>query len=301
MTMLINRTRAVATVARRWLWFTKSSLVALVLLTPIATAQQIEAFTEPLRIVSVPAAEIGVIAKILVHEGDRVTEKQVLAKLDDSILQASLNVARAAKDAIGSKQSAETELALREKQLEIYRQMQNQGNATSREVDRAEADYQQAGDRLQSVRESLEIRRLEYERVKAQIRHRVIESPDTGVVVSIRKEVGEFVSPTDPVILQIVHLQTLKAIFSVPIESVKSIYTGDRVELTVGSDFEVVEGTVSYVSPVADAESETVRVKVRIPNPERELAVGVVSRWNLDFESASQRTAGRVRNPTSTH
>ncbi len=269
----------------------------LILVGRNAIAQQVEAFTEPLRSVAVPAPEIGVIAEILVQEGDQVSEKQMLAKLDDSVLQASLQVARAAKDATGAKQSALTELALREKQLEIYRQMKAQGNATDREVDRAEADFQQAADRLQSVRENLEIRRLEYERVKVQIRNRIIESPDSGVVVAIGKEVGEFVSPTDPIVLQIVHLRTLKAVFSVPLESAKAVYLGEPVVLRIGSQQAEIEGTVCYVSPVADAESETVRVKVQIPNDQRQIPVGVVCRWNLD--SATRQVAQQIDNDSS--
>ena len=255
---------------------------------------QIEAFTEPLRTVAVPAPEIGVISQIFVQEGDEISEKQVLAKLDDSVLQTSLNVARAAKDATGAKQSAETELALRQKQLEIYRKMLTEGNATEREVDRAEADFQQAADRLQSVRENLEIRHLEYERVKAQLKQRVIESPDSGVVIAIEKQVGEYVSPTDPVILHIVHLQALKAVFSVPLEQASAIHPGLRVELKVGSSNEMVEATVIYVSPVANAESETVPVKVRIPNRDRQIPIGVVCRWDLDPEAATKQVAGRI-------
>jgi len=55
----------------------------------IGRAEHLETFTEPYSRVAVPAPEIGTIAEILVKEGDEVLRSQVLARLDDDVLQAS--------------------------------------------------------------------------------------------------------------------------------------------------------------------------------------------------------------------
>lgn len=278
-------------------WQLITPLTLLTLLASPARSEDVEAFTEPYQRIAVPAPEIGVIADILVQEGDQVSQKQVLARLDDSVLQASLLVARAAKDALGARRAAETELAMREKQLESYRQLHKQGNATARELDRAETDHQQSTSRLQSVREDLEVRRLEYERVKAQIRQRVIVSPIDGYVIAIDKEAGEFVSPTDPVVMHVVHLKTLKAVFSVPLDAARQLRPDQSVKLQVGYDQSACQAIIEYVSPVADAESGTVRVKVRIPNQDRKIQSGVACRWNLEFDAAAEKTT-RARGAT---
>ena len=246
-----------------------------------AWGERLETVTEPYRSVSVPAPEIGVVSEILVKEGDEVLRSQVLARLDDDVLQASLNVARAAKDALGARRTAETELLIREKQLKSYRALHAEGNATARELDRAESDYQQAESRLQTVREDLEVRRLEYERVKAQLRQRVIESTIDGVVVSLDKEVGEYVSPTDPIVMKVVHLKTLKAVFSVPSDAARRMSVGQEVNISVGYPRMPCTGVIEFISPLAKVEINTVDVKVRIPNSNQKIPSGAVCHWDF--------------------
>lgn len=278
------------------------SLIALFAFTGNLTrGEEIEAFTEPYKRVAVPAAEIGVISEILVSEGDEISESQLLAKLEDSVLQSSLKVAQSAMEAKGALLSAESEMAVREKQLMSYRALLDRGNATQREFERAEADYQQSAARRQSVLEDLEVRRLEYERVKAQINQRIIQSPITGHVVAIEKEVGEFVSPTDPVIMHVVHLETLKSVFSVPLAAAEDLRVGQIVRLSLGYTGDKCDGIIEFVSPVADAESGSVRVKVRIPNREGRIQSGVVCRWNLNVATPIEKTT-RVHSRTrATH
>lgn len=270
------------------------TLLSLCVAAAPLSADEVEAFTEPYKQVAVPAAEIGVIAEVFVEEGDEVTEKQILATLDDSILQSSLLVAKAAMDAVGGKQSAETEVTLRKKHLESYEKLQGHGNATQRELDRAESEYQQSLARLQSVREDLEVRRLEYLRVKSQIKHRVIEAPIDGHVVSIVKEVGEFVSPTDPIVLHVAHLKSLKVVFSAPLDAKSRLQPGNTVDLEVGYESDHCQGVIEFVSPIADAESSTVRVKIRIPNADGTIQSGVSCRWNLNSQPPAKDVAGNA-------
>ena len=267
------------------------SVLGLLFIACPLQAEEAEAFTEPYRLVAVPAPEVGVIADILVEEGDQVTRKQVLARLEDEVLQASLLVAKAAKDSVGAKQSAEADVTLREKHLESYQRLQDRGNATQRELDRADAEYQQSLARLQSVREDLELKRLEYLRVKSQIQRRTITAPADGYIVAIEKEVGEFVSPTDAVVLHIAHLRSLKTVFSVPLESRKRMQPGNIVSLLVGLDERRCQGVIEFVSPIADAESSTVRVKIRIPNETGDIQSGVVCRWDLTSKQPSKALA----------
>ena len=266
-------------------------VVMLVMLAPSVSAEELEAFTEPYHRIAVPASEVGVISEITVREGDEVSRKQVLARLDDEVLQASLEVARAAKDALGSRQSAEAELLIRKKQLAIYHELRDRGNASQRELERAETEYQQASSRFQSVREELDVRRLEFERVKAQIKQRVIESPVDGYVVVIEKEAGEFVSPTDPIVMQIVHLMKLKAVFSVPLTVARTLKVGQTVELAIGYENLTAQGVIEFVSPVANAESGTVAVKISLPNDDNSIPSGVVCRWNMNTETPKTRSA----------
>ncbi len=279
-------------------WPSASFILLLAILSgsPSACGEQLEAFTEPYKQIAIPAAEIGVISKMFVVEGDAVTEKQILAQLDDSVLTASLEVARAAKDALGTSRGAEADLDSRLKQLDSYRELRDRGNATQREVDRAENDHLQAMARLQSTQEELELRRLEYERVKAQIKQRRMESPINGIVVQIDKEVGEFVSPNDPTVMHVVQLDLLKSVFSVPSSAAKDLQPNQTVTLWIGTAQVECRGVIEFVSPVIDAQSASVRVKIRIPNPKGRLRGGDICRWDVNFDKPVDRVSGVTTN-----
>ena len=255
----------------------------------IAHAGTIEGFTEPYRQVAVPAAEVGVIARIVVAEGAVVKQGEIVAQLDDTVLRASLEVAKAAKEATGSIKVAEAELDARLKIVESYKQLSEEGNASQREFERALNDQLKAAAGLQSAQEELDVRRLEYERVKAQISQRLIVSPINGHVVAIDKDAGEFVSPTDPVVMHIVQLDTLKSVFSVPRKSVRAIRVGQNVQLTIGYEKVACTGMIEFISPTADPQSGTVRVKVRIPNADGRLQSGSIAQWELDGYEQPER------------
>jgi multidrug efflux pump subunit AcrA (membrane-fusion protein) len=143
------------------------------------------------------------------------------------------------------------------------------------------------------VREDLDLTRLEYLRVKSQIAQRVISAPIDGHIVAIVKEVGEFVSPTDPIILHIAHLKSLKAVFSVPLDARDRMKPGNTVKLKVGFEETRCAGVIEFVSPIADAESSTVRVKIRIPNEDGVIQSGVACIWDLTSEPAVKELAGK--------
>lgn len=259
----------------------------------IVAADEYEAFTEPYRRIQVSSSEMGVITELKVREGDEVREGQVLAQLDDALLQKTLDVSRAAKDAIGGKTAAEAEIAIREQQVRSYRRLFTQGNATPRELERAENDHRQALARLQSVTEELSVRTLEYQRVICQLEQRRILAPSRGVVIGLSKEVGEFVSPTDPILLQLVQLDRLKAVFSVPLQRIDSLSEGQSVVIRVGGSRTMTLGSLEYISPVATAESGTVRVRVVLPNEKRTIRSGVVC-W-LDLEASARNSLSKSR------
>ncbi|QDT12018.1 efflux RND transporter periplasmic adaptor subunit [Planctomycetes bacterium K23_9] len=275
---------------------TTLALATVVMSGQFSAAGTIESFVEPYRRVAIPAPEIGVLADISVVEGDQVSKDQIVAKLDDSILRSSAKVARAAMESTGTLLAAESDNDSRLNQLDSYKQLKEQGNASPREYQRALSEQAKSAARLQTAKEELELRRLEFERVNVQIARRQITSPLDGTVVAIDKEAGEFVSPTDPVVMHVVQIDTLKTVFSVPRSAAVDVAVGQQVELSVGYEAITCTGTIDFVSPIADPQSGTVRVKLRIANLEGKLQSGSVCRWNLEGYESDQRISNA---PTS--
>lgn len=249
-------------------------------------ATEIEAFTEPYRDVAIAAAEMGTIASVSVKEGDLVTGGTVVASLDDQVLRAGLEVARGSSQATGTLKSATADLEMKATEIRKLQELRERDHASQREVDRTTLEHQIAAARVQAVREELQIKSLECARIGAQLEQRLIRSPIDGVITEVLKDSGEFVSPSDPVVVRVVQLDPLLVVFSVPLTLRKSVVQDQTVRLKLDSSATAAEGVVEYVSPTADASNTSVRVKVRLPNPNGQWQAGERAVLLIDANSA---------------
>ena len=122
--------------------------------------------------------------------------------------------------------------------------------------------------RLLSAKENLEIKRLEFVRIERQLDRRTVRSPIEGFVIDVYREVGEFVVPTDPIVATVVQLNLLRVTFSIPASYTKTMKTGRPVALRIEGQTKPVNAEIERISPVINAESQTVRVRVKLPNPD---------------------------------
>lgn len=234
----------------------------------------IEAFTEPYRTVSVAAPESGIVTQVVAPEGTQVRAGEPLVRLDVDLHEALLAIAKAGMEETGRVEAAQAEVALRRQRVETLRQLRNAGHARQEELDRAVADLQIAEGQLKSAQEGLRLKVLEHQKILVQIERRTIRSPIAGVVTEVFKEPGEFTAANDPTLLTVVQLDPLKATFAAPQEIARTLHPGNpvSVELAGGT---VLQAEVDFVSPVIDAKSNTVEVKVRIPNSDGRLQGGM--------------------------
>jgi RND family efflux transporter MFP subunit len=262
-----------------WRWGSNGlalGLFAALLCGPIAGVARgvtADGFTEPYRTIDVAAAETGIIASLAVHEGDSVHQGDVLATLDDEVHTALLAIADQAMQSAGALDAALAEQQLRQDRLAKLRTLRGKGHARQEEVERAKADLAIAEAQIRSAREERAIKKLEYQKIKAQLQRRTIRAPSDGVVTTIVKEVGEYVAANDANVLTIVQLDPLLATFSLPSQQAASLQVEQNVTVrsldmaAMGAKGPVLmNGVVDFISPVTDAESGTVRVKVRIAN-----------------------------------
>ena len=230
----------------------------------------VEAFTEPYRDISVAASEMGTLSDVRVVEGAIVKQGDVLAVMDDDILRASLEVARRSMNAEGLLKSAQADLEMKIQEQDKLKQLRERDHASQQEVDRIQTEIRIAEARLLSVKEDLEVKQLEFRRIESQLKQRQVIAPMDGVISELSREAGEFVSPSDPTIARLVQLDPLLIVFSVPLSQRNEVEKDQVVELKLGSDQIKAEGIVEYVSPTSDTSNSSVRVKVRLPNSNRQ-------------------------------
>ena len=236
-------------------------------LTNQALASEFEGFTEPFRTLKVASDETGTIEEVLVREGQRVEAGQTLVKLNSEIHHAVLAIAAQNMHAEGRLQSVRADLELKRSRVEKLLQIQSEGFARQEEVDRAQTEMNVAEANMQTAEEDLVAKKLEHERIQTQIRRRTIQAPIEGVVTVLHKDQGEFVAPNSPEVVTLVQIDRLLANFTLTGQQAESLSVGNRLPITF-SDNVVTEGIVEFVSPVMDAESGTVLIKLRIQNTE---------------------------------
>ena len=227
---------------------------------------EIDGFTQPYRDIDVAAPEMGQIDRLAVREGDRVKAGQVLARLDDEVWKATLEVA-ASMESAGRVEAAEAELRLCQETLVKLTALHERDHATQQEVDRALAQRDVAEARVKAAEEELLVKAREYERADVQLEQRSVLSPVDGIVTQIYKDEGEFVSPSDAVVIRVVQLDPLLIVFSVPVTDLDNLAVNTKVQVRVDAVDKPIEGMVEFVSPTADAQSGTTRVRVKIANP----------------------------------
>jgi RND family efflux transporter MFP subunit len=248
----------------------------------MAQASTIESFTEPYRRIDIAPAEPGIIATIDVREGDRVKPGQQLASLESDVLRISLQIAKTSRDARGRLTAAEAERELRRARLAKLEELRPRGHASGEEVERARTDLAVAEASVLALQEQNRIDELECAKTEALIERRIMRSPIDGLVTRVFREEREFVTGSSPTVLTIVQLHPLRATFSLPTALATKLRAGQEVKLVFPDAGKQAMGKVELISPVTEAESGTVRVKVLLDNSDNRYRCGVRCELELD-------------------
>ncbi len=260
-----------------------------------AAAQQLQGFTEPHEVVLVASPEAGILRSMSVVDGDHVQRNQILCTLDAEVLHASLEAAKAKAEATGAMDAAAATVALRQTRFDNMSSLQRQGHASPEEVTRALADLSIAKANLASALEDARQRRLEIKQIEAQIERRTIRSPLDGVVLQVHKREGEFVAGNEPQIATIAQLSLLRLRFHLPTETALLLTADQELQVWFPQLSQSAVGRISFISPVTDSDSGTVRVEAVIDNRDE------IYRSGLHCELVNLPTASpTTTSPTTT-
>ena len=243
-------------------------------------ASELDGFTEPFRMLKVASDETGTIEEVLVQEGQRVEAGQALVKLNSEIHHAFLAIAAQNMQAEGRLQSVRADVELKRSRLEKLLQIQSEGFARQEEVDRAQTELNVAEANVRTAIEDLAAKKLEHDRIQTQIRRRTIQAPIDGIVTVLHKEQGEFVAPNTPEVVTLVQVDLLLANFTLTNLQSQSLTIGSQYPVTFSDSVET-KGIVEFISPVMDAESGTILVKLRVQNSEAQFRSGQRCRVRL--------------------
>lgn len=244
----------------------------------------------------------GKVNEVLVEEGAHVTAGQVLARLDDTNIQTSLQLSRAQADSAKAALQ-ETKVRLREAEQELERQT---------ELRRSDASAQSDFDHAQAAADALRAR-LAQQNSDVQVADRtvavwqqqlddtVIRAPFAGTVTSKNAQPGEMISPmstggfTRTGICTIVDMDSLEIEIDVNESYINRVTAGQPVEATLDAypDWRIPSHVIAII-PTADRNKSTVRVRVGFdrldPRILPEMSVKVAFRDTAARVEAARRT-----------
>lgn len=194
------------------------------------------------------AESSGRITELMAKEGTQVKVGQVLARIDNQVVGADLEIARANVNA------AKTD-------MERFQRAFQTGGVTQKQVDDMTLQYHNALARLKQAEKNTS--------------NTLLKSPIDGMVNAKFVEVGAYVSPGTK-LFQIVNIARLKLVVSVPENQVVSLQLGQEVPVTASVYPEVTyQGKITFIAAKGD-ETLNYPVEVEITNiPGKELKAGM--------------------------
>jgi membrane fusion protein (multidrug efflux system) len=179
----------------------------------------------------------GVIKSIFVTEGDKVTKGEVLASIDDAVIQQNM-------------QEIQTNLDLAKTLYEKQKGLWDQKIGTEVQYLSAKSNYESLQKRMSSMQQQDDMTK--------------IKSPIDGTVDAVSIKVGESVAPGLPTI-QVVNADELKVKGNVAEAYISDIHPGDSLSILFPDLHDTVISTATYVSRAIDQVNRTFNVEVKLP------------------------------------
>ena len=216
----------------------------------ISSYIQTHARLEAERWVRVIARTQGMVEELLVEEGDRVAEGDVLVRLDKVQLNLNLQQARVALD---NAQATH----IRRKAL-FERQMVS------------EEEYEGA-------RNSLENARVALEEVRLNLAYADIKAPISGTVMLRQIELGDLVRSNDEV-FAVADLEPLLTRIRIPEKRMLQVRPGQEARIDIDAlPDQSFSARVRMINPGVDPQSGTVKVTLEVPSLGGQLKPGMFS------------------------
>ena len=254
-----------------------------------ACAESLQGITGPNADVTLSFVVAGRIDQVLVSPGARVAKDQPLVHLFDEPEQIQARQLKMLSEDRTKVLAAEAELAQKRVDLKKLKQAHAKGAASVWEVEHLYLNVRIAELALESAKLEQEQYRRRYDHARSQLSRMHLLAPMDGLVEEVSVEAGESIGTLGPV-LRIVRNDPLWIDVPVPLVQTRDLELGQAVWVTFPGEAAAAgapTGKVINISTVADAASETLRIRVEVPNPQQRPAG---ERVMVAFSPADEQT-----------
>lgn len=202
---------------------------------------------EPFRQNTISSDAQGKLIKLNVEEGDKVSQGQLLAKVDDEMLRLQLD------------------------NVEVSLEGQKNDDARYTNLSKENAV---AGVQVEKTKLGVRSSEIQKKQIEKQLRSTNISAPFSGVITKKMVDLGSFIGAGTPVV-EITDISSLKLTVSVPERDILKFKMGQSVD--INADIygkRVFKGKVTNISVQAD-KSHNFKIQIIVPNAKQELMAGM--------------------------
>jgi HlyD family secretion protein len=267
-----------AAIGYRW-WFTTAATVEMTTATAIpsgqaATILNASGYVVAQRRAAVASKATGRLLELRVKEGDRVTQGEILARLENADMAAALAGARADLNVSRSTlDQAKAELTDATLDYERKTGLFKSGLIPKADFDPAEARYRRALAGVASAKAGVNAAEAAVQAAQVEVENTIIRAPFDGTVLTKEAEVGEVVAPfgsaasAKAAVVTMADMSSLQVEADVSESNIQKITVGQRCEITLDAYPKAnYEGIVQAIVPTVDRAKATVLTKIKFTN-----------------------------------
>lgn len=262
-----------------------SLLFSVCLALPNVTFSQqlFKGITEPYLASTVSATVAGRIAVIKHKEGAFVKKGDVILELEKDEEDLEVALRKLIAESKVEVRNAEYQAALLKHDYDATKQLFDSTHSVSEEeLWKKDLEYKRASAEFERLTMMEKKEDLEYSIARARLRQRIITAPFDGVVVKVFMKLGESCNAQEPLV-RLVDVSKCRFITHVKTSASHNISVGMKIPLSLegGPQATSRQGTVEFISPVADPSSGLREIRVVFYNADGMLQPGVMGSMSI--------------------
>jgi len=215
----------------------------------------------------------GEVQRVVVREGDRVSEGQVIATIDSADLKARVDAQLAALEESKAKET------IARKNRENNQALLRQNFISQNAFDTTQSTYEGAAAAVRSAEAQARI-------AERALQDAVVRAPFAGLVSRRMVNVGEKIAIDAPM-FTIVDLGRMEIEAPAPAAEIPGVKVGQLAQFRVdGFGDSAFEGRIERINPAADPGSRSIMLYVAIPNRDGALKGGMFAKGQLILDKS---------------
>lgn len=278
-------------------WCSRGIVLAAFCAPLAGLAKPYECLIEPNEEVNISSPTEGLIEKIYVKRGDRVSAGQVLVQLESSVELSAVKLAEYRSQMQGKIASAQHRLEYASKKLERSEELVKKRYVPLEKRDEAEAERAIAESDLRDAVENSELAKREYQHNLDLLNRRTLRSPFNGVVVDRMLNPGDLAEAGTgrKPILKLALVEPLRVEVALPLELYGKLRVGMSAQVIPEGLGGRYPARISVVDSVFDSASGMFGVRLELPNRDKPLPAGIRCHVELPVSEGVQPRSAKSK------